>query len=120
MSADEKACPRCAETIKVAAKMCRFCQLDLDPAATKNVKASDRVASGLPPARPRGMVKVIYAIGLVLGVLLGAIGIMGTVWSLVGMGGSSARDFAGVDLGAVIVFLLGCVIAYRCKAALRP
>jgi TM2 domain-containing membrane protein YozV len=28
-SPDERECPRCAETIKAKAKMCRFCQLDL-------------------------------------------------------------------------------------------
>jgi len=27
---DTMACPRCAETIKKAARICRFCQLDLD------------------------------------------------------------------------------------------
>ncbi len=27
---DTMACPRCAETIKKAAKICRFCQLDLE------------------------------------------------------------------------------------------
>ena len=27
--ADTMACPRCAETLKRAARMCRFCQLDL-------------------------------------------------------------------------------------------
>ena len=29
-AADSMPCPRCAETIKKAAKICRFCQLDLD------------------------------------------------------------------------------------------
>lgn len=38
---DTTACPRCAETIKIAAKMCRFCNLDLArPAETQSFKRS--------------------------------------------------------------------------------
>ena len=33
--ADIRACPHCAETIKQAARMCRFCGRDVDPAAAR-------------------------------------------------------------------------------------
>ncbi|MEW6257439.1 MAG: zinc ribbon domain-containing protein [Pseudomonadota bacterium] len=37
---DEKTCPRCAETIKRAAKVCRFCGYDYAESAWDEIKAS--------------------------------------------------------------------------------
>lgn len=39
---DTMPCPRCAETIKTAAKMCRFCELELDVRETYVVEPSAR------------------------------------------------------------------------------
>jgi hypothetical protein len=42
--ADTMACPRCAETIKRAASMCRFCQLDLSSATPAAVTPEEAPA----------------------------------------------------------------------------
>jgi hypothetical protein len=51
--ADEMPCPQCAETIKRAAKVCRFCQADLSShaadAAVAGSPSSARLASATPP-----------------------------------------------------------------------
>ena len=36
---DTRACPHCAETIRAAAKVCRFCQRDVEPLATLPILA---------------------------------------------------------------------------------
>jgi hypothetical protein len=41
---DTMACPRCAETIKKAAKVCRFCKLELEPHTP--VEPDDRTTEG--------------------------------------------------------------------------
>ncbi len=58
---DKKACPQCAETIKAAAVVCRFCHADL--------KLRDRaIVIGAPYVR---LWKVLLAFGIVVaGVLV--------------------------------------------------
>ena len=41
VAGDTMACPRCAETIKVAAKVCRFCGLELAPATGSEPSTPD-------------------------------------------------------------------------------
>jgi hypothetical protein len=53
---DERACPYCAETIKRAAKICRFCQRDVEPvppAAAAQSNPAARASAPVAPQRPR-------------------------------------------------------------------
>lgn len=50
-AAPSRACPHCAETIKAAAKICRFCQRDVEPVADLPiVKATAAQVPSLPPS----------------------------------------------------------------------
>lgn len=51
LPSDTKACPRCAETIKRAALICRFCQYDF--AAKPSARGGDQEAGQTSPERPR-------------------------------------------------------------------
>lgn len=46
MSADEKQCPNCAETVKAAAKVCRHCGYDFDKNVNPATKKGKRSALG--------------------------------------------------------------------------
>ena len=67
-----KACPRCAETVKAAARVCRYCQFEFEAPALEGSGGSaapptDRQAA---PAGDRSMV-VLVAIAVVLVLVVG-------------------------------------------------
>lgn len=76
---DTRPCPRCAEDIKRAAKMCRFCQADVEPI----------LDAPLPPPAPPAPAKRgdgPLLVGLIILILL--VGLVGAISQL----GSSANN----------------------------
>ena len=86
MEADEKTCPRCAETVKAAAKVCRFCGHEFD---TNEALAAE--AEVVPPKDEKNKNTAVGCL-VVLGVL---------TLLLFQCGGNDADQGAGADAAEV-------------------
>lgn len=66
---DDKVCPRCAETVKAAAAVCRYCGFDFEIPAEKQAPGQDDASENLAFA---GYILAILVpfIGLIVGLLL--------------------------------------------------
>src|SRR5690349_8717894 len=78
MTSDTKTCPRCAETVKAAALVCRYCRHEFEatPSSTASQPQRDAFARqwSPPPAAPSSGIgmKALKVIGLVIGIPVAA------------------------------------------------
>jgi len=91
-----KVCPRCAETIKAAALVCRHCGQEFEPPAALPSEASMPVlgsdpgdGDGAPPRRGQSL-PGLRGYGVLFGALLAAVAVVGLI-SLTFLGGQVSR-----------------------------
>lgn len=68
---DAKVCPRCAETVKAKALVCRFCGYDFEK---KTTPLASNVARPARPKKPRLGCGVIFGVLVLLGMIAAMIG----------------------------------------------
>jgi cbb3-type cytochrome oxidase subunit 3 len=81
--ADTRVCPRCAETIKAAAKVCRFCQAELEPVVTAPPPwavgaAPQPVAPPAAPPKSSLATSLAFLTFLTIFVIAGALSMLGS------------------------------------------
>jgi hypothetical protein len=92
--ADTRPCPRCAETIKRAAVVCRFCQAEVEPmlaasAASPPPVATARAPVAAPPAPPPAPTASV-AKSLAFLLVFATVVVGGAVWAVSSSGGAKA------------------------------
>lgn len=64
MTTDEKTCPRCAETVKAAAQVCRYCGFNFAAQQSRPVPDNDFLSSFSPNNRQVARVLIVAALAI--------------------------------------------------------